>query len=233
MDKEIIILKDDKDLAREAASKFAKLAEYYINNHGQFNVALAGGGTPEQMHRELAQYDLDWPKIQILFSDERYVSPAKENSNFYLAYNSLLKNITIPNQNIHPILTLGITAQDSAKAYIKTIKSLNENLEIDAIFLGIGPDGHTASIFPNSDLISSANYIEAIYNSPKAPKTRISFTLKLLNKAKNIIFLASGESKALAIKNILKDGLELPANLVNPANGKLYWLIDKKAAKYL
>lgn len=233
MNREIIVLRNSEELAKKAANKFVELAKYYIQSNNQFNVALAGGGTPKQMHQVLASYDLDWQKIHILFSDERYVSPTEKNNNFHLAYESLVKHIEIPNENIHPILTLGISAKDSALAYQNTIKGLNKDLEIDAVFLGIGPDGHTASIFPKSPLINSDEYIEAIYNSPKLPKTRISFTLKLLNKAKNIFFLASGENKAKAIENILKNDLNLPANLVRPNNGNLFWLLDISAAKYL
>jgi len=116
MKKETIVVNNTQELAKKAASKFTELAEQFINNKGSFNVALAGGGTPQQMHQVLASYSLDWSRINILFSDERYVAPTAENSNFYLAYNSLLKNIAIPNENIMPILTLGTSAKDSAKA---------------------------------------------------------------------------------------------------------------------
>ncbi len=233
MFKEIRILESDKTVAVEAAKMFEEYANYFVENLGQFNVALAGGGTPKQMHQHLSKYNVDWTKIHILFSDERSVPPTAPNSNFFLAYNSLLKNIDIPNQNIHPMQTLGISAQESAFLYEKTVARLNKNLELDAIFLGIGPDGHTASIFPNSQLINSDYYIEAIHDSPKLPKTRISFTLKLLNNARNIVFLATGASKAKAVENILEKDLALPANLVRPPDGNLFWLLDKQAAKYL
>ena len=220
-------------MAKAAAKGFVALAKEYIARKDIFNVALAGGSTPKEMHNLLSKAELDWQKVNIFFSDERYLAPTADNSNFYLAYHSLLKKVNIPNENIFPIPTLGVLAKEAAENYQHTIEKHCGGLSLDAIFLGIGPDGHTASIFPKSSLLNSKEYVLAINNSPKPPSERISFTLNMLNKAKNVVFLVGGESKAEAVRKILVDDIALPANLVKPKDGSLFWLLDSESARKL
>jgi 6-phosphogluconolactonase len=241
---ELIILPDPAALAAEGARRFAALAREAITARGRFSVALAGGNTPRAMYEQLAQPPfkdaIDWANTHIFWSDERYVPPDDPESNFRMARDALLAHVPIPAAHIYPAPTVGATPEAAAEAYSQTLIALFgvELPRFDLILLGLGPDGHTASLFPGAPELTSppSGLVIAVHDAPKPPPTRISFTLKLINAAAVVIVLVSGAEKAMVLREVLRGPLDparLPAQGVRPAQGALVWLVDQAAAKQL
>ncbi len=236
---DIQVLKDNQALATEAAKRFVDLAKTAINEQGKFSVALAGGNSPKKMYSLLAstyKHALDWSKVFVFFSDERFVAPYEPDSNYLMADETLLAVIDIPEENIFPFATIDISPEEAAELYEKELKKFfGDTPTFDLILLGIGPDGHTASLFPGqTEVINpSDNWVKAIYDSPKPPPVRLSFTYKLLNQAKHVLFLVGGQGKTEALQNILEGAADLPAAKVKPKHGDVLWLLDREAAKGL
>lgn len=233
MDKHI--LKNGEALARAATNHFIALANEAINERGRFSVALSGGSTPKRMHALLAsefKNEVDWSKVYIFFGDERFLAPYDADSNYYMADETLLSKVDIPAENVFPFITLEVTPEESAEIYEGELKRFFESElpQLDLIFLGMGEDGHTASLFPDNDVTLNPpdGLVAAVHNSPKPPPDRMTLTLNTLNAAKNVIFLVGGEGKRDALKRI-ENGEALPASLVQP-QGKLLWLLDEAAA---
>jgi 6-phosphogluconolactonase len=241
---EILIGRDLEAISTEAARLFISLSGKHIRASGRFVVALSGGTTPERLYQLLAsnpyQKKICWTNVHIFFVDERFVPPDHPDSNFRLVYETLLKEISFPTENIHSITTLGFTLSVSAKTYEADIKDF---FKIDAtgifprfdlIILGIGEDGHTASLFPGSRMTNDTKHLVAAVRNRKIRHHRITLTLPVLNRARNIIFLVSGKHKAPIMEKVLMPGCEkIPASLVNPSDGKLHLFIDKEASKYI
>lgn len=242
--RQIIVLKNPAALAEEAASRFVKLACAAVEANGRFSVALSGGSTPRAMHERLAQPPhknaLDWKKVHVFWGDERFVPPDDPESNFSMARETLLKHVPIPAQNIYPAPTEGIAPEEAARQYAETLKAFFApgTPRLDLILLGLGLDGHTASLFPGRPQVQASgdSLIAAVKNSPKPPPVRITFTLKLINNAANVIFLAAGKEKAAAVKLVLGETVDVitrPAQGVRLVDGKLLWLLDSAAAREL
>ena len=209
-----------------------------IAKKGYCTIALSGGSTPKMLFELLATpsfaTNINWKKCFIYFGDERFVPHSSEESNYKMAYDSLLSKVAIPKKNIFGIHTEKITPQLSAVMYEAAVKQhVNTAQPFDIILLGIGEEGHTASIFPNSVLLKETKkWVTHIFVTEKNME-RITFTLPLLNKASNVIFLVSGDGKADIVKKIFSSkGKNLPAALIQP-KGNLYWLLDEAAAKLI
>lgn len=242
MQPEIKILPDKPALAAEAARRFVLLAQAAVAENGRFTVALSGGSTPRTLHQLLAQPPLrdqvPWQKVFVFWGDERFVPPDDADSSYLMARETLLDHVPIPPQNIHPVPTVDITPETAAQQYTSTLQSLfGESVpRFDLILLGMGPDGHTASLFPgHPEVVKPGDKLVAVvFDSPKPPPTRLTFTYQLLNAAKNVIFLVAGADKAAMVRQVLVGGTAVvppPASLVQPANGKLTWLLDMSAAQ--
>lgn len=235
----IFTLPDAAMVAQEAAQRFVALAQATVAQRGSFGVALAGGSTPRAMYQLLAQSPLreqvPWDQVFLLWSDERFVAPDDADSNFLMVREALLDHIPLHAANIYAVPTVGGTPEAAALAYTETIDGFTGGtMRLDLVLLGIGPDGHTASLFPgHAALINPPMpHVTAVYDSPKPPPTRISFTLELINSAANVIVLATGAEKADAVRRCLQPTVgepQLPAGLVQPTNGELVWLIDAAA----
>jgi 6-phosphogluconolactonase len=200
-----------------------------------FTIALSGGSTPKLLFQLLAQApyknNIPWKKIIIAFGDERFVAPTSEESNFKMANDSLLKHVPVSKKNIVAVQTLKVTPAQSAVLHEQALKKYISNKHpFDMILLGIGEEGHTASIFPKSKLITDKkNWVKNIWVQEKQ-MDRISFTLPFINRAKNIVFLISGKNKAAIIKKIFsKSGAALPAAMVK-ATKNTFWFLDEAAA---
>jgi len=241
---ELVVLPIPAALADEAARRFADLAQAAIQHNGRFTVALSGGSTPRALYQRLAQppfsTTIDWGKVLVFWSDERFVPPDSEDSCFRMARETLLDYVPIPAANIFLVPTVGGTPERAAGAYAETLVAQfdSETPRFDLILLGIGPDGHTASLFPGHPEPSapSDQLVIAVHNAPKPPPTRISFTYKVLNAAENVIFLVAGADKAGTLREVLRGPLaiaQLPAQGVRPVDGKLVWLVDAAAASEL
>ncbi|MEK7187879.1 MAG: 6-phosphogluconolactonase [Patescibacteria group bacterium] len=239
----LLILPNQPTLAKKAAQLFSQSVEEAIKIRGVAVVALAGGGTPQTMHRLLTEEpfrsQIDWSKVHIFLSDERFVPYEGEDNNYRIIYEYFLSKVPLPIENLHPYITKHSTPENAARIYTADIQELlgNNEPKFDLIFLGIGPDGHTASLFPalykphnDEDLIL------VITESPKPPSIRLSFSLKLINTARHVVIMASGKEKAPIIKEILENRevhKNLPVAMIQPENGELFWLLDKDAASLL
>tara|TARA_R110002111_G_scaffold79777_3_gene126480 strand:+ start:1665 stop:2381 length:717 start_codon:yes stop_codon:yes gene_type:complete len=222
------------------AENFSVFFKKLITNKEAFHVALSGGSTPKIVFDHLATHfadDIDWSKILLYWGDERCVPPTDSESNYKMTLQHLLSKISIPEENIFRILGENNPKQE-AKRY-STI--LDENLptkydipKFDLVILGMGDDGHTASIFPHEIDIwhSKANCEVAIH--PDSAQNRITITGKIINNAEVVAFLVTGPTKAEKVKEIIKEIVgykNYPATLVNPTSGELIWFLDSEAAK--
>jgi 6-phosphogluconolactonase len=237
---EIKIVPDAVTLAHVAADEFHRLAEAAVQEQGRFAVALSGGNTPRSIYSLLASdhKELPWDRIHIFFGDERHVPPDNPDSNFRMASESLLSKVPIPEKNIHRIHA-ELDAETAAAEYDQQLRDffrlVNHDLpRFDLIFLGIGEDGHTASLFPGSKALTetssrvTANWVE------KFQTLRITLTFPVLNHAAQVAFLVSGTGKAQILSEILQPGAQkYPAQSVQPENGKLLWLVDEDAGSLL
>jgi 6-phosphogluconolactonase len=232
--REVFIAETADDLAREAAARFAEAAGKAIAGHGRFSVALSGGSTPRKLYSLLAQppyaQAIDWSRVYIFFADERYVLPDHPDSTLLLARETLLDRVPIPPGNVYAMPTEDDAPETSALAYAESLASFfgAKLPRFDLILLGMGPDGHTASLFPGRpDLPGS---VAAIFDSPKPPPTRLTLTLDAINNAAEIWFLVTGADKAERVKAVFDGtGADLPAARVVSADGQLVWMMDRAA----
>ena len=240
---EVRIFPDPNSLSRGAADEFLRAARAAIAERGRFTVSLAGGSTPKAIHVLLAADQtsganpLAWDRVQVFFGDERPVPPEDPESNFRMAHESLLAKIPILPGNIHRIRA-ELDAGQAAKAYQDEMISVfgvrsGEIPRFDLILLGMGPDGHTASLFPGSAALTErtamvcANWVE------KFKGHRITFTYSVLNAAAEVLFVAGGADKAAMLRNVLigdPSGQTYPAQGVRPGSGRLLWMVDEAAA---
>ncbi len=240
-----------KELAWAAAMRFASLAEQAIRERGRFTVALSGGSTPKALFSILAGKSfadaLPWQAIYFFWGDERCVPPDHADSNYRMANETLLDKAAIPRENIFRIPAEDDNHDRAAANYSQTIRQFfhpvatapgtdTELPRFDLVFLGMGPDGHTASLFPGTtalqieDRIAVANYVE------KFQTYRITLTAAAINNAENVIFLIAGEDKAAALKEVLEGDRQpetYPSQLIHPVNGELLWMLDEAAATEL
>ncbi len=224
----------------EIAERFAGILINTINqNKGQINIALSGGSTPKAVFDYLAKYyneKIEWNKINFFWGDERCVPSDHPESNYLMAHNHLFSKIGIHSKNIFKVdgsIDPEFEAENYSKSIIENVPLQNNIPSFDLVMLGLGEDGHTASIFPDSINLINDNRICAVAKHPVINQERITLTGTVINNSKRIVFLVTGESKSKIVDIILnkKEGFKkLPASLVNPIYGKLVWLIDKEAA---
>ncbi len=227
-------------LAERAAEELAGLAAKAIAQRGKFRLALAGGNTPRMLYERLAQApypdQIDWAAVEIFFGDERCVPPDHPDSNFRMANESLLGRVSIPPEQIHRMRG-EIEPAMAARAYEAELKAAFGNAQpaFDLLLLGLGEDGHTASLFPGSTALShKKHWVTAVeHHRPPPPLvTRISLTLPALNAAREVWFLVSGAGKANILRRVLEPEGEtdlLPAQQVQPVSGELVFLVDRAA----
>jgi len=238
---EVKISPDNATLARVAAQEFHRLAEAGIQERGRFSVALSGGNTPRTVYSLLAEEhkELPWDRIHVFFGDERCVPPDHPDSNFRMASESLLSKVPIPRENVHRIRA-ELEPEGAAKDYDNQLAEffhLNDHdwPRFDLIFLGLGDDGHTASLFPGSSALSDVSSRVAANWVERMKTYRITLTYPVLNHAAEVEFLVSGSGKAQILKQVLGPpaSLPFPAQQVRPENGRLLWLLDHDAAALL
>ncbi|MGI9034834.1 MAG: 6-phosphogluconolactonase [Pyrinomonadaceae bacterium] len=243
--REIKIFSSVEDLNEFAAHEFVRLSDDAIGARGIFTVALSGGSTPKKLNALLAsdkfRSQIEWRKIYFFFGDERNVPPDSDESNFRMANESLFSKLEIPAENIHRFLTETNDARAAAEkmqSEIKTFFNLEENEfpRFDLIFLGMGADGHTASLFPETAALNENKKIVVENYVEKFETFRLTFTFPTINNARNVIFLVAGADKAEAARAVLKGAdnpQKFPSQKVNPENGKLLFLLDEQAARLI
>ena len=231
-----------EEVARAGAEQFVKLANDAVIYHDGFIVALAGGSTPRRMYQLLAgesfRSRIDWGMVHLFFGDERCVPHDHPDSNYRMVYETLVSQIKIPASNVHPI-TNGGEPTENARIYEEEMRRYFRGLEhprFDLVLLGLGEDGHTASLFPDTAALAEkqawvvANWVE------KLRAYRITLTAPSINAAANVNFVITGAGKAPALVEVLfgpKDAERLPAQLIKPEAGVLTWLVDAAAAAHL
>jgi len=206
-------------------------------------VAVSGGSTPKTLYRLLGstpyRQKIRWDKVHFFWADERFVPHDHAESNYRLLYENLLRNIQMPPDNIHPVRTDVHSIACSAMTYENEIRdffgaSEDKPPAFDLILLGIGEDGHTASLFPGAGALADREHLAVFLNDKRHRFSRITLTLKLINNAANIVFLVSGKNKALVVKKIIDErDVSLPASLVRPERGELLFLLDEDASALL
>jgi 6-phosphogluconolactonase len=240
-------LPDGEAIAQEAAREFVAIARDAIAVRGRFTVALAGGSTPKRMYELLAEPPLrnqvDWPRIDFFFGDERCVAQDHPESNYGLAWKTLLSKLELAQDRIHRVPADRADRETASREYqaeIATVFGVDPNGEppaLDLVFLGMGPDGHTASLFPHTPVLGETRRWVAPTHVAKMPtKDRLTMTTAILNRARDVRFAAGGADKAAALKQVLEGARnpeEFPSQLIQPSPGRLVWLVDRAAAQQL
>jgi 6-phosphogluconolactonase len=231
-----------KDLCEKVTQEILVLSNKKIATHGKFTLVLSGGTTPKGVYQCMAspsyRKKFQWEKIHFFWSDERWVDPSDPKSNFRMVSQALLTKVNIPPANIHPVPTKNEALKDSARLYEEMIRDFFKLKKgsiprFDLILLGVGPDGHTASLFPGNPSLLVKNRL-AVTTSPKSQsEQRITLSLPVLNGADRVLFIVSGEEKADIVQQVLesKNKNSFPANKVRPQ--KACWFLDKRAASKL
>lgn len=236
MKENIFIWQDGEKLSLAAAYFFVRSCRESIVKTGKFAVALSGGSTPKRLYEILAtpefSRNIDWKKVLLFWGDERFVPHTHEESNYRMVKEALLDQIKIPKKNIFPVPTQG-WPQDCADAYEKTIKqALGRNASFDLTLLGMGDDGHTASLFPGTQILEENKKLAQEVWVDAKQTWRISITYPLINRSKEIMFLVAGANKTPVLKKILS-GRKLknpfPIQAVQPKNGNAIWMVDEAA----
>lgn len=241
---EIRVLTTPQDLFAAAAEEIVRLANEAVAERGRFTIALSGGSTPKSLYTLLAtnaRTMLPWERMFFFWGDERHVPPTDPDSNYRMANEAMLSKVSVPPANVFRVPAENPEAATVAKEYESTLKRFFQTEagqfpRFDLILLGMGPDGHTASLFPGTAGLAErsrwviANWVE------KLKTHRLSFTLPVLNAARCVAFLVSGTDKAQVLKSVLQEnvaGEQYPAKLVQPVDGRLVWFLDRAAASAL
>jgi 6-phosphogluconolactonase len=228
-----------EDLARGAAEQFVARGVEAIVQRGAFTVALSGGSTPKILYQVLASEQfrnrVPWAETHFFWSDERHVPPDHPDSNYRMANEAMLSRVPVSQENVHRIRSENPNATEAAAGYERTLIEVTETAlpPLDLILLGLGPDGHTASIFPGSEVLEETKRLVAAPWIEKLKSYRITMTLPLLNNAASVLFLVSGAEKAEIVWDVLRGPRQYPAQYVNPTNGQLFWMLDTDAASKL
>lgn len=232
------VYESPEELAEAAARDFATKAAQSISERGRFAVALAGGSTPTATYEALARdhaEDVDWANVHVFFGDERTVGPDHEESNYRMAREALLDHV--PAGSVHRVRG-ELPPDEAAEAYEEELREFFGTRDLprfDLVMLGIGGDGHTASLFPETAALEVTDRLVVANPVLKLDTTRITLTVPVLNAARDVFFLAAGEGKAEALKEILEgdaDPRQYPAKLVQPPGGPV-WMLDRAAAAFL
>jgi 6-phosphogluconolactonase len=242
MKPEIRIFKDVEELSRAAANLLVRQAAEAIADRDRFLVALNGGSTPVRLFQLLStdfHMDIDWSRVHVFWGDERCVPPDDAGSSYGQAREILLRHVPIPDSNIHRIQgELG--PAEAAKDYSLLLKGFASPAlawpRFDLVYLGMGEDGHTASLFPGSPLDPSEPAVPVTANYQDRPAERVTLTPVVLNSAHMIAFMATGEKKAKTFAEVLGDRYNperYPAQRIDPKDGRLIWLVDEDAASRL
>ena len=241
---EVRVLPDAAALARAAADLFARVTTDAVAARGRAAVALSGGTTPRQMGELLAvpphRDQVPWDRLQVFWGDERWVPESSPESNAGVARRTFLDRVPIEPQQVHPFPTVGLEPAEATEAYEATLRAVLGIAEdvprFDLVLLGMGDDGHTASLFPGTEALRERTALAVANHVPKLDATRLTLTVPVLNAGREVVFLVGGSGKAETLAAVLEGPErpeELPAQLVRPTEGRLVWLVDREAAALL
>ena len=239
------VVSDPEGLAQRSVALFVDDAEKAIKAKGTFYIAISGGHTPQRFFELLGEVSkakaLPWDKIQLFWVDERYVPPDSKWSNYKLAADTFLAKVAIPKENVHRIPTEYNDFKAAAQCYEETIRKVfglreNQFPQFDLIVLGMGAEGHTGSLFPNSYALLDTEDLACVVYVLDEKLNRITLTHPVLCAASHLAVLVSGEEKAGILKEVLThepDEVQYPIHTLWPILNKVTWLVDSKAAKFL
>jgi len=236
MDPEIKVVPAAAEVAREAAERVIAAASRAADEGRTFSVALSGGSTPKALFELLAsdayKSRIDWPRVEVFFGDERTVPPDHKDSNYRMAHEALLAKVPIPRDNIYRMAGER-DPQQAAKQYGQMLKEKFGDGGMDLVLLGMGDDGHTASLFPETEALDETKHRCVANFVPKLNTWRITLTAPFINRARAVMILVAGASKAKRLQEVLEGPREprrLPIQLISPTTGQLSWLVDAAAA---
>lgn len=233
MNKNLEVLPDQKALIERSLNLVVSKIKAAIAQRDRCTIALSGGSTPKALYQALAQENLPWEKIHVFWGDERYVSADRPDSNQRMAREAWLDRVNIPEGNIHPMPTDAGDPAIDAQKHDRELQeffgvSAGEIPVFDIILLGMGDDGHTASLFPHTEALQVRDRLVTVGNKDGQP--RITFTVPLINQAISVIFIVAGASKKDALTQVFAphpDGNTYPSGLIQPQIGELWWLLDR------
>jgi len=231
---------DEGALGQAAADELVRAVSKSIAQRNHCSMVLAGGNTPRELYSQLASDSyrslIDWSRVSFFWSDERCVPPDHPASNYNMARETLISQVPVAPNSVHRIRG-ELPPEEAATLYTEELAAFfhGSGPRFDLILLGMGADGHTASLFPHTPDLTTCNRYVVPTESPLPPHQRITLTLRSINAAENVIFLVQGRSKAQTLARVraATEGREtepLPATLVSPTTGRLLWLVDSAAA---
>ncbi len=241
--RKVVIFDDAASLEEEAAQQVVRAVRNAVARRGECRLALSGGSTPRGLYARLAEEPhrerIDWSKLHLFWGDERCVPPDHPESNYRMVHEALLARVPIPDGSVHRI-PVELGPNRAAARYEEAIRAGSAEAvpRFDVVLLGMGVDGHTASLFPDAPALGGERRLVVPTVAPTPPHDRVSITLRVINAARLVVFLVVGPDKArtlarvLAVEGRASDG-SLPASLVRPRAGRLLWLVDKAAAAHL
>ena len=234
------VFKDLQGLSQAAADLFVTSATQAIAQRGRFLTAFSGGSTPNRLYQILAgapyRAQVDWGRVHVFWGDERCVPKDDPGSSYFQAWQALLVHVNIPDENIHRVQS-ELEPAAAALEYARTLERFSAPPlswpRFDLVLLGMGDDGHTASLFPGSPVDDPSPAIAVTANYQDRPANRVSLTPRVFNSAHSVLFLVSGSGKAVTLTRVLSDipNMDLlPAQRIHPADGELLWYVDEAAA---
>jgi len=237
----VAVYPDLDTISQQAAQYIVRVANEAIVTRGRFTIALSGGNTPKKLYSLLGsepyRSQIDWKLVDIFWSDERCVPPDNPDSNYRMAHEVLLSKIQIPAPQVHHMPADTPDREAASLAYTQEMQHVfgtNGIPNFDLIQLGMGPEGHTASLFPHQPSLHETERLVIPVSVPKPPPDRLTFTPPILNAARNVLFLVTGADKADALHAVLEGEYnpdEYPAQIVRPPNGEVTWMVDTAAAQ--
>jgi 6-phosphogluconolactonase len=240
----LLVCTNAEEVAARAAALFAAQSAQAIADRGRFRVVLSGGSTPKRAYELLASAQwsskIRWEEVEVFWGDERDVPADDRDSNYRMAREAFLERVPLPVANIHPVPSGTQPAEAAASAYEKAIRDAfpasTDIPRFDLIFLGLGANGHTASLFPSSPLLRETNRLVATDFVREVNSWRITMTAPLLNRGRTVAFLVTGQDKAGVLRDVIRGPYVpeiLPAQLIHPDDAELLWIVDVAAASLL
>ena len=240
---EIIIVDNSAAIPDEASRLIVDAAAEAVAARGRFTIALAGGSTPRATYQRLTLPPfverMPWAQTWVFFGDERCVGPEHPESNYRMAYDAMLSKVPVPPEQVFRMQGEAEDHEAVAQDYGRKLAEIfgtrrGESPRFDLVLLGLGVDGHTASLFPGSPAVREVfRPVAAVHAAAAAIPKRVTFTLPVITAAARVMFLASGGEKAKVVKAVLVDGAMLPAAMARPTDGRLQWILDRDAAALL
>ncbi|MGG6297419.1 6-phosphogluconolactonase [Leptolyngbya sp. AN02str] len=234
MNRQVEVLADVNAIVARSLALILERAHQAIAERGQFTIALAGGSTPKPLYEAIAQQPLPWEQVHVFWGDERYVPPTHSDSNEGMARRAWLDHVPMPATNIHPMPTQAADPAIAAQQYDQELRDVfqvqpGEFPALDVVLLGMGDDGHTASLFPHTDALAVRDRLITVGNKDGQP--RLTFTAPFINHARSVFFLVAGANKQTALAHVFSETAndeDYPARMIRP-QGELWWLLDEAA----